>query len=29
MSGLRVAVTAKQFGAAPVLADIAFELAAG
>ena len=29
MSGLRVAVTAKQFGTAPVLADIAFELAAG
>ena len=29
MSGLRVAVTAKQFGAALVLADIAFELAAG
>ncbi|MGB1007862.1 MAG: ATP-binding cassette domain-containing protein, partial [Thalassobaculaceae bacterium] len=29
MSGLRVAVTAKHFGAAPVLTDIAFELATG
>ena len=29
MSGLRVAVTAKHFGATPVLADIAFDLAAG
>ncbi|MEC9165884.1 MAG: ATP-binding cassette domain-containing protein [Pseudomonadota bacterium] len=29
MSGLRVTVTAKQSGTAPVLADIAFELAAG
>ena len=29
MSGLRAAVTTKQFGTALVLADIAFELAAG
>ena len=29
MSGLRVAVTAKHFCATPVLAEIAFDLAAG